>query len=311
MTSILVAVFMVTRLDLVNATPQVRDFIIDVLSNGALYEGSPWWTYFTSLWLHGSVYHLASNVISFLWLISNYQAALVTNRSWIAIYLLGGIVSGAVHILIHHNAAVDFTNWSAPLVTIYWQANSPLVGASGAIFALWGATTAAAFRYMLLRKRGVKNPMPIGLRFLFILAASQFAMDPFFPGIAATAHLVGFGFGCVAGFLPTLRTMDSLVTTDINLVKFVSAQVSRIYTPPIGKRNQVEDVTFGLVKKAFGEQDSVGILSREMTCLGGERAKYKVLCTVVISSRRLWTFLPTPASLMKPGSIPIMNMGFR
>ena len=136
----------------------------------------------TSMFLHGSVLHLAGNML-FLWVFGNNVEDRLGRLGFLTFYLLGGTV-----------AALGFVFTNA-------HSGSPIIGASGAIAAAMGAylvffprgrvlTVIAAGSYQL-----VYVPAVVVLGLFFV---TQF----FTPdnGVAWEAHAVGMG----AGFLAAL-----------------------------------------------------------------------------------------------------------
>ena len=150
-------------------------------------------TAFTSMFMHGSVIHLAGNML-FLWIFGNNVEDAMGRVKFIVFYLLGGIAALAGQTLIASGS----------------DNAVPLVGASGAIAAVLGG-------YILLYPRArvltvifiiffftlVELPAMIvlGIWFLEQIAFGAAGLtDPAGDGggVAYFAHIGGFAFGLLA-----------------------------------------------------------------------------------------------------------------
>lgn len=164
---------------------------------GALWPDSvilkgEWWRLVTSTLLHGFPLHLAVNMLALWSLGSDYEDMVGSVRMFV-VYAVGGI--GA-------SAAVLWLMWYD------WTETSLLVGASGAIFALFGALAAhVLINYLRTRDR---NEMARLVNILVILAINvvvTFAV----PMISVSAHVAGLLIGFVLGslFALTYRRADA------------------------------------------------------------------------------------------------------
>jgi membrane associated rhomboid family serine protease len=135
-----------------------------------LYAGSNFlnqpWGIFTSLFVHGGLWHILANMLTFFFFGSTLSN-IVGSRRMLIIYFLGGLIGGAFFVLL------------AP--SLYMA-----VGASGAIFALGGAL--AVLRPKLpVMIFPIPAPMPLWVATIII-----FLILTFLPGVAWQAHLGGF-----------------------------------------------------------------------------------------------------------------------
>lgn len=166
---------------------------------GALTLGGQWWRLITSMFLHFSFFHIASNMVCLFFL---GRMAERTLGSWVflSVYVIvgvaGSLVSGAVH----------------PLVVG--------AGASGAVFGIAGVLLPVFSR----RRNGpawTDGPAANG-RFMSVAKFSVYNLIySFAPGIDATAHFGGFAAGIALGIalqtpvaspLSSRRLSRSLVT---------------------------------------------------------------------------------------------------
>ena len=154
---------------------------------------SVWLAALTSMFLHGSWWHLLGNML-FLWIFGNNIEDRFGRVPYLGFYLLSGVVATLAHTL------------AAPSSTI------PLVGASGAIAGVMGAYLVL---YPKVRIRtiiflGIPLPLKIPawamLTFWFV---SQFFVSPT-EGVAWMAHVGGFAFGALVGFFVRSRARERL-----------------------------------------------------------------------------------------------------
>ena len=134
----------------------------------------------TSMFLHGSVAHLAFNML-FLWIFGNNLEDRWGRLRYAGFYVLCGIVATAAFVL------------TTPSST------TPLIGASGAIAGVMGAYLVLFPRARVLGLLGI-IPLPLpAWAFLGFWFFSQFAGGS--DGVAYAAHVGGFVFGMVVGAL--------------------------------------------------------------------------------------------------------------
>ena len=182
----------------------------ELLSNDIACEGQPgvridaepqaptWQTLFTSMFMHGSIVHIAGNML-FLWIFGNNIEDSMGRLRFLLFYLLGGLVAIGAQVAIAPDAAV------------------PTVGASGAVSAVLGG-------YLLLYPRArvvtaifivffftlVELPALLVLGFWFVQQLAFGYLDFNSPaaaggGVAYFAHIGGFVFGLLAIRLAATR----------------------------------------------------------------------------------------------------------
>jgi membrane associated rhomboid family serine protease len=150
-------------------------------------DPSDGWPLLTSMFLHGGWLHLISNMW-FLWIFGAAMEARFGRVGFIALYIFGGIIASAVHLVTHPGST------------------EPVLGASGAI-----AAVIAAYTVIYPRER-VWTLIPIGFFPLFVpipsvlfglgwfalqilQGTSELASAGHGGGIAWWAHIGGFAFG--------------------------------------------------------------------------------------------------------------------
>jgi membrane associated rhomboid family serine protease len=133
---------------------------------------------FTSMFLHGSLFHVAGNML-FLWIFGDNVEDYLGHFNYLVFYLISGIAGGLTHILLNLNSSM------------------PTIGASGAIAGVMGAY------FILYPKARVLTwffvfilwlPAWLVLGYWFVL---QFLMTSQYvnSGVAVWAHLGGFAVG--------------------------------------------------------------------------------------------------------------------
>jgi membrane associated rhomboid family serine protease len=149
-----------------------------------LVDAGEWWRLFTTMFLHASILHILFNMYA-LWLFGPVLERRFGSASFSALYLAAGIAGGTLYQLVGPEA------WA--------------VGASGAIFGLFGALLAASYRQRHTRAGALV------FRQLAILLAINLLLA-FLPGsnIAWQAHIGGLTAGALIGAiwdrLPLTRT---------------------------------------------------------------------------------------------------------
>lgn len=133
-----------------------------------------WWRLITSMFVHGGVLHLFFNIYGFV-IAAIFIEPIFSRRNYFLLYLLSGI--------------------GGSLASIYWHPNTASVGASGAIFGLYGALLGLLFTSAF--GKGEKKEVwlfigpYVGLNLLFGMAGN----------IDNAAHIGGLLSGALFGVL--------------------------------------------------------------------------------------------------------------
>jgi len=155
--------------------------VMTPLGTGELFPGkNVWLAVLVSMFLHGSILHLAGNML-FLWIFGNNIEDHYGHVVFVAFYVVTGVAAMAAHYLVD------------PASTI------PVIGASGAIAGVMGA-------YLVLWPRArILTVVPLLLFFVIYLPAGvvlglwfglQFFTNPN-EGVAWVAHVGGFAAGAL------------------------------------------------------------------------------------------------------------------
>jgi membrane associated rhomboid family serine protease len=127
-----------------------------------------WYRLLTAMFLHGSIVHIVFNMLSLWWVGGPLEAALGRVR-YLALYFVSGLAGSALSYALA-------------------AANQPSLGASGAIFGLFGAT-AVLMRRLNYDMRPVLALLAINLVFTFG-----------WSNIAWQAHIGGLVAGVAVGY---------------------------------------------------------------------------------------------------------------
>ena len=172
-------------------TNGAQDFVFDWgLVPDSFWDGDGVYTIVTSMFLHGGLLHIVSNMI-FLAIFGPNVEDQLGRRTFLGFYLIGGLVASLVY-------AVAFPDMDVPLV-----------GASGAIAAVLGGYV-LLFPRAMVRSLLIVGPFVtagrvaaiilIGFWFLLQLVQSVVSVLELAPqeNVAFLAHAAGFVFGVIA-----------------------------------------------------------------------------------------------------------------
>lgn len=141
--------------------------------NGLVLYGGAYYQLLTSMFIHASIFHLVGNML-FLLIFGLRGEEMFSLPEYLGIYLLGGLAGNLLYL------------GFGPL-------NVAGIGASGAIFALFGAC-------VIYDRRSVRQSILGGLVFAFFLFFINVE-----PGVNILGHLGGLVFGLAAGYLIASR----------------------------------------------------------------------------------------------------------
>ena len=153
-------------------------------------DQAPYWlTILTSMFLHGSLLHLAGNML-FLWIFGNNIEDSMGRLTFVVFYLLGGVAALGLQVAMDPNSLI------------------PTVGASGAIAGVLGAyarlyprARVVTLIIIIIFFTVVTLPalLVLGLWFLLqLLPAFSEPVGSTGGGVAYFAHIGGFLFGVLA-----------------------------------------------------------------------------------------------------------------
>ncbi|WP_041673100.1 rhomboid family intramembrane serine protease [Sulfurovum sp. NBC37-1] len=160
----------------------ITDMDMQVLVDmGALYGPltvlkGEWWRLFTAMFLHGGMTHILMNMVS-LYIIGRGMEMYFDTKSYLSIYLFSGLLGG--------------------LVSLYIHPASVGIGASGAIFGVFGAL--AGF-FIAHRKHLGKHTKAFMKEFTVIIVINL-VIGFSIPNVDVSAHVAGTVVGFIGGYL--------------------------------------------------------------------------------------------------------------
>jgi len=163
----------------------------DLVSALALSPSSVWghpWTIITSMFTHYNFTHILFNMWALYFFGSAILRILGVQRFWL-LYMIGGIIGSLAYVLLR-------------------DTNAPVIGASGAIFALGGALAV-----LRPQTKVVFFPIPIPVP-LWIGVLTNFVIISLMEimlhlNVAWQAHLGGLIFGAAAGWFYRRRSFNA------------------------------------------------------------------------------------------------------
>jgi rhomboid protease GluP len=150
----------------------------------AVMLGGEWWRLASAMFLHGGIEHLALNMVSLL-IVGRMTEETFGRQVYLAIYLSAGAMGFLVSLIAHP-------------VTVS-------IGASGAIFGLFGAMGGFAF----FHRRRLGERYRLFMREFGVILGLNLILGLTLPSIDMSAHVGGLVLGIVAGYL-AIRSRGAL-----------------------------------------------------------------------------------------------------
>jgi len=158
------------------------DMDMEVLVNmGALFGpitvlGGEWWRLFTAMFLHGGMTHLLMNMFS-LYLIGRGVEEYFNTTSYLSIYLFSGLLGG--------------------LASLYMHPASVGVGASGAIFGIFGAMAG----FFIAHRDRIESHTKSFMKEFAIIIGINLVIGFSIPSVDVSAHVGGLVIGFIGGYI--------------------------------------------------------------------------------------------------------------
>ena len=148
---------------------------------GALYGPltvlkGEWWRLFTAMFLHAGMTHLLMNMFS-LYLIGRGAEMYFDTKSYLSIYLFSGLLGG--------------------LASLYMHPNSVGIGASGAIFGVFGALAG----FFLAHRDKIQKHSKAFMKDFAIIIGINLVIGFSIPSVDVSAHVGGLLVGFIGGFI--------------------------------------------------------------------------------------------------------------
>ncbi len=134
-----------------------------------------WWRLFTAMFLHGGMTHLLMNMFS-LYIVGRAAQTYFDTKSYISIYLFSGLIGG--------------------LVSLYVHPASVGVGASGAIFGIFGALAG----FFLAHREKIAAHSKAFMKDFSIIIGINLVIGLSIESVDVSAHIGGLVVGFVGGF---------------------------------------------------------------------------------------------------------------
>ena len=141
--------------------------------NGLILYSGWYWQLFTSMFVHASITHLVGNML-FLLIFGLRNEEMFSFPEYISIYVLGGLTGNLLSLM-------------------FLPIDMPSAGASGAIFAIFGAATIYARRAV---GRSIAGALMYGV-FLLLLSTG--------PNVNNLAHIGGLLAGLLIGYVIAIK----------------------------------------------------------------------------------------------------------
>jgi len=135
---------------------------------------------FTSMFLHGSLFHLLGNML-YLWIFGNNVEDFLGSFRFILFYLLSGLGASFTHIIFNPNSQV-------PMI----GASGAIAGVLGAYFILYPGARVSTFVFLFVFIRVIPIPAVYVLGFWFLMQLLNVGLG---GGVAWFAHIGGFLIG--------------------------------------------------------------------------------------------------------------------
>jgi hypothetical protein len=180
-------VFYMLALVAMMASPKVIEYI--ALRPDYILQGKYLWTIITSMFMHGSLFHLLANMMS-LFFLGSFLEKIIGRKRFLAAYMISGIIASLFFVLIAYLFNTDL--------------NASAVGASGAIFGIAGMLAVLTPKmpvYVLF----IPIAMPMWLGSILILILLWGISAAFGLSIGNVAHLGGLLVGLAYAFYLKLK----------------------------------------------------------------------------------------------------------
>jgi membrane associated rhomboid family serine protease len=141
---------------------------------------SPLVALFTSMFLHGSLFHLLGNML-YLWIFGNNVEDFLGSFRFILFYLLSGLGASFTHIIFNPNSQV-------PMI----GASGAIAGVLGAYFILYPGARVSTFVFLFVFIRVIPIRAAYVLGFWFLMQLLNVGLG---GGVAWFAHIGGFLLG--------------------------------------------------------------------------------------------------------------------
>lgn len=135
-----------------------------------------WWRLVSAMFLHGGMTHLLMNMFS-LYIVGRGAETYFDTKSYLSIYFFSGIIGG--------------------LTSLYMHPVSVGVGASGAIFGIFGALAG----FFLAHKERIASHTKAFMKDFGVIILINLLIGLSIPSIDLSAHVGGLVIGFIGGYM--------------------------------------------------------------------------------------------------------------
>ena len=154
---------------------------LGALNGYSVMHDGEWWRLITAMFLHGGMTHLLMNMFS-LYIVGRPMELYFRPRSYLSIYFLSGIIGGLASLAVHPNSIG--------------------IGASGAIFGVFGALGG----YFLEYRRELGDQAKVVMKDFGLIIGINLLLGFSIPNIDVSAHVAGMFSGLIGGFIVARHT---------------------------------------------------------------------------------------------------------
>ncbi len=132
------------------------------------------WRLFTAMFLHGGLEHITMNMLS-IWFVGRVVEVWFNKVSYLSIYLISGLMGG--------------------LISIYMHPVTVGIGASGAIFGIFGAMAGI----VIVHRKRMEAQFKAFIRDFGIILLLNLVIGVVFESVDLSAHIAGLIMGIIGG----------------------------------------------------------------------------------------------------------------
>jgi rhomboid protease GluP len=159
-----------------------------------------WWRLLSAMFLHGGMTHLMMNMVS-LYLVGRGAEMYFDTKSYLSIYFFSGIIGG--------------------LVSLYMHPVSVGVGASGAIFGIFGALAG----FFLAHRERIASYSKAFMKDFSVIIFINLIIGLSIPSIDVSAHIGGLIIGFVGGYMIS-KDPKWILTYNVVMILLILAMTS-------------------------------------------------------------------------------------
>ena len=181
-------------------------YMFGVLHGYSVVVKSEFYRLLTSIFMHGDGMHIVMNMLS-LYMIGTMVEKLFSKISYLSIYFISALVGS--------------------YTSIYMHLGGQAVGASGAIFGLFGALAGFAF----VHRQTMKNQFISFMKNFGVILLINLVIGFAFPNIDVSAHVGGLVAGIVGGYMiaKNPKYLWVYLTIALALLVFANSYIFTLY----------------------------------------------------------------------------------